>query len=200
MANKGLIDVAIKNYQQVKREAEKMTSQIEKAASRTVSDMKQRAPTVVRRAVQERYTVTASQVTSAAGKPKKVSSTAGSIKLRGVTIENLQIVYSGERVTPALYKMTPKARNGNRKQTIKVEIVKGQKKPLHTSSFLGKGAGTIDIPFVRTSAKRIPIRALYTVAVPQMVLHNEVSTNITGRVSELLQQRLEHNIEQLAKK
>ena len=194
MSEKGLVSAASKNLKSLKKSIESINDQVKKAGQRTVSDMKTRAPTLARKAAQERYNIKASYITKA-GKFKKGTS-AGAIKLRGTTVENLQLIYKGERLTPALFGMTPKTRNPQRKQTIKIEIIKGKKKKLHPGSFLGKAGGTWQIPYVRETKKRLPIQALYTVAVPQMITNEQVAANIEEGLQALLAERLDHNIKQ----
>ncbi len=76
------------------------------------------------------YKIKKSEITpqskNAEGKKKKVAS----IKVVGETIEDLALVYRGNRLTPTHFGMTPTAPTPGQKKGITVEIFKGQKRAL----------------------------------------------------------------------
>lgn len=191
----------IKNYDKLMKKVRQLNKDAEKAVKRTSSDMKSRAPTVVKNAVTAVYNIKASEVTAAGKAAKKTAKSAGEIKLAGSAIQNTQFVYSGRVLTPTHFSMTPRSRPDNgKKYTVKATIKKGAKKVLGTGTFLApSGAGTTEIPFKRTTEKRLPIEAIRTVSIPQMITNETVSASITEGLQELLAERLKHNASQMGK-
>jgi len=176
---------------------------IDKAIRRTVSDCRSRAPAQVTKAVTAVYGIKSSEVTEAGKAAKGKAKTVGSIKVKGITIDNMQLVYSGRVLTPTHFSMTPKKRpEGGRKYKVKAGIYKGQKKALGTAVFLAPSgsAGTTEIPFRRTTEKRYPIDVVKTVSIPQMITNEKVAADIQARMDELLATRFEHNIARIKEK
>lgn len=180
-----------------------LNKNVDKAISRTISDCKQRAPAQITKAVTAVYGIKAKEVTEAGKAAKRGAKTVGSIKVKGVSMDNVQIVYKGRLLTPVHFSMTPKARPDNGKRyKVKAGIFKGAKKVLGTSVFLAPSgaAGTTQIPFKRATKKRLPIEAIRTVSVPQMITNERVAADISVKLDELLTTRLKHNTERVAAK
>ena len=177
--------------------------EIEKAVKRTISDCKTRGPAQVTKAVTAVYNIKSGDVTAAGKAAKAGANTVGSIKLIGVAVDNVQLVYKGRLLTPTHFSMTPKQRpEPGKKYKVKAAIFKGQKKVLGSNVFLAASgsAGTTQIPFKRKTKKRLPIEAVKTVSIPQMITNEKVSADIQSRMDELLATRLKHNTERLAAK
>ena len=81
-------------------------------------------------------------------------------------------------------------------------LYKGKKKALGSSVFLApSGAlGTTEIPFKRTTDARLPIEAIRTVSIPQMIGNKIAAADIKVRINNLLITRLQHNIDRYCKK
>ncbi len=175
---------------------------LEKAIKRTVADCKARGPAQVTKAITAVYGIKSGEVTAAGKEAKGGAKTAGSITVSGVTVDNVQFIYKGRVRTPAHFSMTPKKRpDAGKKYTVKAAIFKGQKKALGSKVFLApSGAGTMEIPFKRTSERRLPIEAIRTVSIPQMITNEKVASDIKTRMNDLLNTRLKHNMERLASK
>ena len=100
----GSMSVAIKNHAELIKNLKAMNKDAEKALSRTVSDFKSRAPGWVSQAVTDEYTIKKKEVKDAMTGAKK----AGSIKVEGTQIDNIQLVFEGRSLTPTHFKMSPK--------------------------------------------------------------------------------------------
>lgn len=196
-------NVKVPNFPKLVGELKDMNKDVEKALGRTVADCKTRAPAQVTKAVTAVYGIKSSEVTAAGKTAKGGAKTVGKIKVKGVSVDSVQLIYKGRLLTPTHFSMTPKKRpEAGKKYTVKAAIFKGQKKVLGSSVFLASSgaAGTTEIPFKRKTAKRLPIEAIRTVSIPQMITNEKVSTDIQARIDELLTKRLQHNTERLASK
>ena len=166
-----------------------------KALRRTVSDFKSRAPGWVSSAVTSHYTIKKSDVRSAV----KAKEKAGSVKVGGVSVDGARIKYEGGLLTPTHFQMTPKERPA-KPYTVKAKIKKdGSKKVLSPIAFLGSANGSAQIPFQRKGESRLPVEAIKTTSVPQMIENDSVTSDIAAKISEGLTKRLEHNMQQAIK-
>ena len=96
--------------------------------------------------------------------------------------------------------MTPKSRpEPGKKYTVRAAIKKSQKKKMPTGTFLAPaaGAGTTEIAFKRETKKRLPVEAIKTVAIPQMITNEKVADEISTMLDELLQKRVDHYLERI---
>ena len=196
-------DVKIPNFSKMVGVLKDLNKDVDKAISRTISDCKQRGPAQVTKAVTAVYGIKSAEVTEAGKTAKGGAKSVGSIKVSGVKVDSVQLIYKGRVLTPTHFSMTPKKRPApGKKYKVSASIIKGQKKALGSSVFLAASgsAGTTEIPFKRTTAKRLPIEAVKTVSIPQMITNEKVSADIKARMDELLATRLKHNTERLAKK
>ena len=175
---------------------------LEKAVRRTVSEFKTRGPAQVTKSITAVYGIKSADVTAAGKAAKGNARNAGKTTLHGVTVDKIQLVYSGRLLTPTHFSMTPKKRPTKKKYAVKAAIFKGQKKALGSSTFLAESgsAGTTEIPFKRTTEKRYPIEAVKTVSIPQMITNKTASVDIASRTNELMRTRLEHHIKRLSAK
>ena len=196
-------ELKVSNLAKVVGELKDVNKDIDKALSRTIADCKTRGPAQVTKAVTAVYGIKSSDVTAAGKAAKGGAKTVGSIKIKGVTVDSVQLVYKGRLLTPSHFSMTPRKRpEAGKKYTVKAAIFKGQKKVLGSSVFLASSgaAGTTEIPFKRETKKRLPIQAIRTVSIPQTITNEKVSADIKARMDDLLTKRLQHNTERLAKK
>ena len=195
-------DVKIPNFSKMVGDLKGMNKDIDKAISRTIADFKTRGPAQVTKAVTAVYGIKSGEVTAAGKAAKGGAKTVGSIKVNGVTVDNVQLIYNGRLLTPTHFSMTPKKRpESGKKYTVKAAMFKGQKKALGSKVFLApSGAGTTEIPFKRTTEKRLPIEAIRTVSIPQMITNEKVAADIQTRMDELLATRVKHNMERIVSK
>lgn len=209
-------------YRQTIKELESLKGKSERVIKRLIADARTRIPGWVASEVTQVYNIKKSEITPAkVGQSKK---SAGSISVRGETIDGLEIVYRGRVLTPTHFGMTPKAPRDS--YTLKAEIIKGRKSVLgqknkltkkqrkalgknfrrqgaHTSDhspimLMGTGnareGGTNYIPFQRKSTRRTDIQAIKTVSLPQMVSSDRTSEAINAAINEGIQKRLEQHM------
>lgn len=220
-------EIKAPNFAKLVGDLKGLNKDIDKAVSRTIADCKTRGPAQVTKAVTEVYGIKSGEVTAAGKAAKGGAKTVGSIKVKGVTVDSVQLIYKGRVLTPSHFSMTPK-KNPDKQQNaldmvpgadiangskvamirqpkpyrVKVEILKGRKRRLGPKVFLAPSgaAGTTQIPFKRTTEKRMPIEAIHTVGIPQMITNETVKADIQARMDELLAKRLQHNTERIASK
>ena len=196
-------DVKVPNFPKLLGDLKGLNKDVDKAISRTIADCKTRAPAQVTKAVTTVYGIKSSEVTAAGKAAKGGAKTVGSIKVKGVAVDSVQLIYKGRLLTPTHFSMTPRTRpDAGKKYTVKAAIFKGQKKVLGSAVFLASSgaAGTTEIPFKRKTKKRLPIEAIRTVSIPQMITNERVADDIQARIDDLLTKRLQHNTERLANK
>ena len=220
----GSMSVSLKNYAKLCKDLKTMNKDAAKAIQRTTSDFKSRAPGWVSQAVTEEYTIKKAEVKDAMTGARK----AGSIKVEGELVDNIQLVFEGRMLTPVHFKMSPSKPSTVRQQSraipgegttsesdvvmarplkakpITVEIHKGQKKTLSgkysAPPFLATNGGGGYIPFQRRSESRTDIVSIKSTSVPQMITNEKVAESIQQKINEGLQSRLEHNVAQAMKK
>lgn len=196
-------EVKLPNFSKTIGNLKNLNKDIDKAIDRTIADCKTRGPAQVTKAVTAVYGVNSGEVTAAGKAAKRGAKTIGHIKVRGVKVDSVQLMYEGRLLTPTHFSMTPKKRpKGGKKYTIKAAIYKGQNKVIGTGMFLApaKGEGTTVIPWKKTPEKRWPIEPVKTVSIPQMITNEKVNEDIRARMDELLATRLQHNTERIASK
>lgn len=110
----------IKNYNALRKHLADMKKAPQKVLDRTLSDAKKRVPTWIAAEVSSVYGVKKSEVNS---------NKLGTMKVKGRTIDTLQIVYTGRVLTPTHFGMTPKA-PGQNAYTLRAAIIKGEKQTL----------------------------------------------------------------------
>lgn len=219
--SQGSINIAIEGAEDLKAKLAKMNKQSETVVKRTVSDFKSRAPAWVSAAVTEYYAIKKSDVKGAMTGVKKG---VGKIKVAGVTVDEISLVYSGRLLTPTHFKMKPttppKKRDKDTRlipgQNIKsdkavgdvaivnplapyqvtAEIKKGHRVTFPGQTFLGTNKGAGYIPFQRQSDERTDIKSIKTVSIPQMITNDQVGEEIKKKIDEGLSKRLEHHLQQ----
>lgn len=186
------------NIQNVIDGLEKEKALSKKVIERTVGDMRTRGPGWVSKAVREEYNISPKDVKEACHTEK-----AGSLSLGGAHVDDVALVYRGRVLTPTHFKMRPATRPPKPK-LITAEIRKGQRKTLSSIAFLANSGreGSKQIPFQRTGKERLPIEAIKTLSVPQMVEdgNENVKPKVEQAINENLKKRFEHYCEQLLKK
>ena len=125
---KGSITMRVENLQKLLDQVQEIDEKGRKAVKATVRDVKSRAPGWIAQEVTQVYNIKKSEITPSSGKGAKPKKMAGSIQVRGETIEEMTITYSGRRLTPVHFGMTPKTPPAGKSYTLKMQVVKGQKK------------------------------------------------------------------------
>ena len=118
----------VENFQKLMDTVAQIDEQGRKAVKDTVRDVKARAPSWIAQEVTSVYNIKKGEITPSgknSGKPKKM---AVSFSVSGETIEELTISYSGRLLTPVHFGMTPKTAPPGKSYTLRMQVVKGQKK------------------------------------------------------------------------
>ena len=190
------------------------------AIQRTVSDFTKRAPGWVSKGIREHYGVDTAAIKDAATKPKRGKTT---IKVAGISVDGATLEYKGRTLTPTHFKMSPKKRPDTqqtkpiripgqaiagagdvamirppKKYTIKATIIKGKRASLPAGTFIASGNGGSTLPFQRTGEGRMPIEAVRTLSVPQMI-DGRARETIEETISTKLGERFQHHIKQVMK-
>lgn len=209
----GSISIQIENLRQLVADVQAIEAGGREAISSTVKDVKARAPGWIAQEVTAVYNIKKGEITpSSGGEPKKM---AGSIRITGETIEELTLVYKGRLLTPVHFGMTPKTAPPGKSYTLRMQVVKGQKKVigryLNTRTPGGpysershnilmgtgntKAGGVSAIPFQRMSRTRTDIKKFTTISVPSMITSERTNEKIMTRLQEETAKRLQHNLD-----
>lgn len=218
----GGFNVALKNADKLLRQLQKLETGGETAIKRTVSDFTSRAPAWVSKGIRQWYGVDGGAIKEAGPRVKRG---ATSIKVSGVSVDGASLEYKGRTLTPSHFNQSPKARpagqqsrqlrvpgqainteSGNevatirppRKYTVKATIIKGSRVSLGPGTFIASGNGGSTLPFQRTAEGRMPIEAVRTLSVPQMISGRAQET-IEELIGEKLEKRFEHHVAQAMK-
>lgn len=199
------VEMNIPKLNDVIGQLNKQNGEIQKALDRTANDCKNRAPAQITKAVTTVYAIKSGDV-AAAGKSAKLSAkTVGDIKVKNGHVSSIQLTYSGRRLTPLHFSMTPKVKPSDRKRyKVKATIFRGKKQTLQgkydSPIFLAPTKQGIVLPFQRVeSDRRLPVYAIHTVSIPQMIENEVVAQDIHERVEELFIKRLQHHVDRAVK-
>ena len=218
----------VENFQKLMDTVAQIDEQGRKAVKATVRDVKARAPSWIAQEVTSVYNIKKDEITPSgknnikkgeitpsgknSSRPKKM---AGSVNVSGETIKELTITYSGRLLTPVHFGMTPKTAPPGKSYTLRMQVVKGQKKVigryLNTRTPGGpysershnilmgtgntKAGGVSAIPFQRMSRTRTDIKKFTTISVPSMITSKRTNEKIMTRLQEETAKRLQHNLD-----
>lgn len=211
----------IRNYNQTIKELQALRGKSEKVIQRVLSDMKTRVPGWIASEVVKEYGIKKAEITPA--KAGKAGKSAGSIKVKGETVETMQIVYTGRMLTPVHFHMTPTAPKNT--YTLRAEILKGNRTILGKKKKLTKKqranigknfrrqgtrsspsspimlmpTGSTYIPFQRKSQDRDDVEAIKTISMPQMVSSERTREGIDRALKEGLEKRMTQHLKLLEK-
>ena len=192
------IFISIENNEEIMEALGATEAQMKKAVKRTVSDLKQRVPGWISEKVMEEYNI----------KKKDIMETLKSknretiVETSGVRIDGLNLVYEGRLLTPIHFDMKPgRPYRHNKKYTVSVEIIKGNRVTLGTNRVFLKSIGINEktnkekfLPFQRREKAKYPVDVIKTVSVPQMITNSKVKDEIQKKVNKEAMKRLKHNI------
>lgn len=211
----------IRNYNQTIKELQALRGNSEKVIQRVLSDMKTRVPGWIASEVVKEYGIKKAEITPT--KAGKAGKSAGSIKVKGETVETMQIVYTGRMLTPVHFHMTPTAPKNT--YTLRAEILKGNRTILGKKKKLTKKqranigknfrrqgtknspnspimlmpTGSTYIPFQRKSQDRNDVEAIKTISMPQMVSSERTREGIDKALEEGLEKRMAQHMKLLEK-
>lgn len=216
----GSMSVSCKGAPDIVKKLQKLENGGKVAIERTVSDFTTRAPAWVSKGIREHYGVDTDAIKDAATKPKRGKTT---IKVAGVSVDGAILEYRGRTLTPIHFKMSPKKAQDNqqknplripgqaiadgspvamvqppKKYAVKATIIKGKRATLPSGTFIAAGNGGVSLPFQRKGEARMPIEAVRTLSVPQMI-DGRARETIEELISDNLSKRFEHHIQQAMK-
>lgn len=111
------ITVQISDMQALKRKLKALEKAPQKVINSTIGDMKKRVPSWIATEVSQEYGIKKAEITG-----QKI----GRVRVRGESLENVQITYTGRVLTPTHFSMSPTApKDGS--YTLKATIIKGQR-------------------------------------------------------------------------
>lgn len=210
---RGDITMQIENFQKLKDTVIEIDNAGRKAVKNTVKDLKARAPGWIASEVVGVYNIKKSEITPSPNKSKKLKKMAGTIKVAGETIEEMTITYEGRMLTPIHFGMTPKVPPAGRSYTLRMQVIKGQKKvigrykntrtrggPYSDRShniLIGTGNSMNYIPFQRMSRQRSDLKKFTAISVPQMITSEMTSNNIMAKLQEETVKRFQHNLDRV---
>ena len=94
------ITVQISDMQALKRKLKALEKAPQKVINSTIGDMKKRVPSWIATEVSQEYGIKKAEITG-----QKV----GKVRVRGESLENIQITYTGRVLTPTHFSMSPTA-------------------------------------------------------------------------------------------
>lgn len=118
----------VENFQKLMDTVAQIDEQGRKAVKATVRDVKARAPSWIAQEVTSVYNIKKGEITPSGKNSSKPKKMAGSVSVSGETIEELTITYYGRLLTPVHFGMTPKTAPPGKSYTLRMQVVKGQKK------------------------------------------------------------------------
>lgn len=218
--HRGSLSVSFTMSSDAMKRFNKLNEGSRKAIENTVSDYASRVPGWISKGIREHYGVDTAAIKDAAQKPKRGKT---SIHVAGISVDGATLEYKGRTLTPIHFKMSPKSRPSKqqkksiripgqlisdgspvamtrppRKYTIKATIIKGQRAAMSSDTFLTSGQGGVVLPYQRTGEGRLPIEAIRTLSVPQMI-DGRAHETINKTINENISKRFEHHIEQTMK-
>lgn len=174
--------------------------------TKTMSDMKSRAPGKVADAVRSQYSIKKADVMPTKQKKEGSLKKAGTIKVKGETVETFNLYYEGRVLTPLHFGVTPKKLQPHGKK-YKVKLkVKKERRTVSSPTKEGQvpfvapaksGSSTI-LPWLREPDGTI--NPMKTVSLPQMVDNKVVREDINTQLGELLQTRFNHHMDRFLDK
>lgn len=213
----GSFSVSYSGARDIVKELRKLRDGGETAIKRTVSDFTTRGPGWVSKGIRQHYGVDAAAIKDAAKRPRRGRT---SIRIAGVSVDGATLEYKGRTLTPVHFNMSPKkapaAKQKNparipgqligtgspvamvrapKPYTIKATIIKGQREAMSSDTFLTAGNGGVLLPYQKSRDSRLPIEAVRTLSVPQMIdgrAHETIKQTIGIKLGE----RFSHHIEQ----
>lgn len=219
----GAFSITMKNGAQLAQKIGKLKEGGETALKRTVSDFASRAPGWIKQGIRQHYGVDVGAINEAGPRKKKG---ATHVHISGVTVDGMTLEYKGRTLTPTHFGQSPRSRPSGtkskyikvpgqavnteggspvatirppKKYTVKATIVKGHRASMAPGTFIASGNGGSTLPFQRTGDGRMPIEGVRTLSVPQMISGDRAKPTIERLLSENLEKRFEHHVQQAMK-
>lgn len=202
------------DFDQTIKELNKMQTNAQKVIDRTLNDFRSRGPGWVAQEIVKEYNIKKSEIGKGSHDKIETSASSETIEIKyegrvltpvhfGMTPKAPKQTYKANKkyTTPEFeHKETKKVRTFKtpKHYNIALTIKKNGKKVLggkyDTPPFLAKSNGESGkyIPFQRVGKDRLPIVAIKTASLPQMVDNDEVQERIYKAIDDKLGRRLDH--------
>lgn len=207
----------IKNYKALKKQLEDMKKAPRAVMKAMTADAKKRVPSWVAAEVTKVYGVKKSEISGG---------DLGKVQVKGDSLDEVKIVYTGRMLTPTHFSMSPPTPKVGGSYTLKATIIRGERTTLgkvkkltkkqravlsknftrsgtrnsdHSPVMLMRANGGQYLPFQRKSFDRKDIHAVKTVSLPQMVSSERTEKGIQTAISEGLGKRLDHHMNRYMK-
>ncbi|QHJ79162.1 MAG: hypothetical protein [Caudoviricetes sp.] len=157
------------------------------AASRAINRASQSSRTQATKEVRKDYIIKAGRVNSIA-------------KVRRSNSSNLEaeVNWSGEMIPLHEFRVKPKKQNNSKRRRPQVQAQISKKSGYAT--YKGTYIGSSGFVWKRKTVKRLPVRAILGPAVAHLLNADAVKQRIMDRAEEILDKRLEHEINRMLSK
>lgn len=180
---------------------------VQKAYDLMLSDMRDKLPPKITKAVTGVYAIKTAEVREAGESAEKTAQKTKGKKIGDIRMDGLSMTYQGRRLTLAHFNPYPGGKPTKRKYKVKATIFKGKRVTINgkgTPPFVAptsrKDAGAPWIPFARVGKERLPIAPIRTVSIPQMLENEKVAEVINAEKDKLVLDRFQHHLDRLSKK
>ena len=201
----GSITVNSKQLDKLSDEFGGFPSELSKSVISALDRTKSSAMTQLGRVIPKHFTITRRQILEAS----KTKTIVRAMNRSG----ELSISITGRTLTLARFQHAPVIPQSGKKYQVKARVKKSS--PFTAINAIEGDDGVSRLPFIRSTGarssdkiqynifiqtgkrkkKRMQIRPLYSISVPQMALSAEAGTEIVNAISETFDKRLQHEIE-----
>lgn len=181
---------------------------VEQAYSLMLSDVRKNLPAKITKAVTGVYAIKATEVREAGNDAKNSAEITKGKSIGSIKLDNLTLTYKGRRLTLAHFRLSPATKPSKKRYKVKATIFKGKRVTVNGKSGLPAfiaptsrkdPSGKPWIAFMRQGKDRLPITAIRTVSLPQMMTNEEVAEVINTEKEKMVLDRFQHHIDRLTK-
>ena len=122
----------------------------------------------------------------------------------GSLVGGIQLLYEGRRLTPTHFKMRWKQKEDGR-YDIRATFIKGHRKKLSdkkygTPLFMAPQQTGVMLPWQRKGKKRLPVYAIKTIGIPQMVENETVRADYEPKIDAMITKIVQENVDAILPK
>ena len=126
------------------------------------------------------------------------------ILVHGSLVGGIQLLYEGRRLTPTHFKMRWKQKEDGR-YDIRATFIKGHRKKLSdkkygTPLFMAPQQTGVMLPWQRKGKKRLPVYAIKTIGIPQMVENETVRADYEPKIDAMITKIVQENVDAILPK
>lgn len=173
-------------------------NKIQKAFDGAMNDVRTALNKKIAKTVSGIYNVSEQDVREIGNEAKKTQESIGSTQIKGIQLHGLRLVYRGRRLTPPGLSMNIVDRE-DKKIRVYAEILRGQRKMIkgkyETPIFFAPQKQGVLLPWQRVGKKKLPVYAIKTVSIPQMIENKEASKIIDEEKTKLILEKFPKRME-----